>query len=150
MARACARAPGLEPAPRARFVLPLWAGETRVGTLRLVAPQRARLAWLRRYLDCAGSVLDRHLRARRAERRAERYDALLEHQTDWCVLVLSQSGVIHAIDGNVEALEPGGAPWLGQPLEGAPGRTGPLGLSRTRVRQILASARRNGFARAAP
>ena len=128
-----------------RLVLPLRDGNERLATLRLLAPRQPRLEALRTFLAQAGPVLGQALRRRQAVQQSERYEALLQHLPDWCVLVLSRDGVVRESRGGSTLLPSAGA-WVGRPLESKQGEPGVLTLPRSRVRQILASARRSGRA----
>jgi len=132
-------------APPQRLVLPLRDGDERLATLRLLAPRSTRLEALHFFLAQAGPVLGHTLRRWQALQEAERYEALLQHLPDWCVLVLSRDGVVRESRGGSTLLS-GADHWIGRPLESRPGEPGVLALPRPRVRQILASARRSGRA----
>jgi PAS domain S-box-containing protein len=132
------------------MLLPLQHAGRSLGCVQLGwrrPPDPARLAALRRYLAHAGAAVARSVAEERLLRQHRRYEALLDSLPDACLLVLSRGGTVLGVRGHAAELV-GVTPesLLGQPLVGPDGKRSLLRLSRTRLRQLLAGARRHGKA----
>ena len=130
-----------------RLALVLHDGSERLATLRLEGARPARLGALRAYLHHAGPALGWMLRLERARQQSQRYEALLTHAPDWCVLVLSRDGVVQEIHTTAAGPLADSAAWRGQSLDGKRGGRAPFGLSHAHMLELLEAARRTGHAR---
>ncbi len=130
-----------------RLALTLHDGSERLATLRLESARPSRVRALRAYLRHAGPALGWMLRLERARQQSQRYEALLTHAPDWCVLVLSRDGVVQEIHTTAAGPLADSAAWRGQPLDGKRGGRAPLGLSHAHMLELLEAARRTGHAR---
>ena len=130
-----------------RIVLPIRFGERTLGTLRLHAPRRVRLDPLRGYLLHAGAALARVLEQEQMQRRAGRYEALLDSVPDACLLVIAPDDLVVELRGRSDTpLAQLAARAIARPLETALVGEQRLELSRPQVRRLLRVARRSGHA----
>lgn len=137
-------------AGRVSYLMPLRHGRRSLGCIQLswdLDPSHAVLEALESYLTRVGATLERRLFEERLQRQQRRHEALLDSFPDACLLILSPACRVLGVRGHAQALVgPDPAVVLGQPLVGQDGRSGLLRLSRSRLRQLLATARRNGKA----
>jgi signal transduction histidine kinase len=130
-----------------RIVLPIRSGEHTLATLRLHAPRGVRLDPLRGYLLHAGAALARALEQEQMQRRAGRYEALLDSVPDACLLVIAPDDLVVELRGQADTpLAQLAASAIARPLETALVGEHRLELSRPQVRRLLRVARRSGHA----